>query len=235
MDPGSSAASARTPVTGDPRTGRVARVWERVFAAGYDRFMAAAERNDLGARRDALLAQARGRVLELGAGTGVNLDHYGPGVTELVLLEPAEPMARRLEPRAAQRGATVVRAGAEALPFDDASFDTVVATLVLCTVPDLDRALDEIRRVLKPDGTLLFLEHVRAEDPGLAKWQRRLNPIQKRVACGCHLDRPTPDAIAARFELVDLQRDRMKKSPPTHGQMAIGQATQRHVANRTEQ
>jgi ubiquinone/menaquinone biosynthesis C-methylase UbiE len=222
-------------MTGDPRAGALAHMWERVFAAGYDRFMAAAERNDLGPRRDALLAQARGRVLELGAGTGVNLEHYGPEVTELVLLEPAEPMVKRLEPKAAARGARVVQAGAEALPFEDASFDTVVATLVLCTVPDLDRALDEIRRVLKPDGRLLFLEHVRAEDPGLAKWQRRLNPIQKRVACGCHLDRPTPDAIAARFDVTELKRDRMHKSPPTHGQMAIGQATQRQVANRTEQ
>ena len=222
-------------MTGDPRAGAATRLWERVFAAGYDRFMAAAERNDLGPRRDGLLAQARGRVLELGAGTGVNLEHYGPDVTELVLLEPAEPMARRLEPKAAARGATVVRAGAESLPFEADSFDTVVATLVLCTVPDLDRALDEIRRVLKPDGRLLFLEHVQAEDPGLAKWQRRLNPIQKRVACGCHLDRPTPDAIAARFDLVELQRDRMRKAPATHGQMAIGQATQRQVANRTEQ
>src|SRR3954451_5188655 len=210
-------------------------IWERVFAAGYDRFMASAERNDLGARRRALLAQARGRVLELGAGTGVNLEHYGPEVTELVLLEPAEPMARRLEPKAAARGATVVRAGAEALPFDDDSFDTVVATLVLCTVPDLDRALDEIRRVLKPDGRLLFLEHVQADDPGLAKWQRRLNPIQKRFACGWPLDRATPAAIAERFEILELTRDRMRKAPATHGQMAVGQATQRQVANRTAQ
>jgi ubiquinone/menaquinone biosynthesis C-methylase UbiE len=210
-------------------------LWERVFAAGYDRFMAGVERADLGARRAKLLRGARGRVLELGAGTGVNLDHYGPDVTELVLLEPAEPMARRLEARGLPPHASVVRAGAEALPFDDASFDTVVATLVLCTVPDLDRALDEIRRVLRPGGRLLFLEHVRADDPGLARWQRRLNPIQRRFACGCHLDRPTPEAIGARFEVVELERDRMRKSPATHGQLAVGQATQRQVANRAEQ
>jgi ubiquinone/menaquinone biosynthesis C-methylase UbiE len=210
-------------------------VWEKVFAAGYDRFMAGVEKADLGARRARLLADARGRVLELGAGTGVNLAHYGPGVAELVLLEPAEPMARRLEAKGLPAHARVVRAGAEAMPFDDDTFDTVVATLVLCTVPDLERALDEIDRVLKPGGRLLFLEHVRADDPGLAKWQRRLNPLQRRFACGCHLDRPTPEAIGARFEVVDLQRDRMRRSPATHGQLAIGQATQRQVANRAAQ
>src|SRR4051794_12557040 len=212
-------------------------VWERVFAAGYDRFMAAAERNDLGARRDALLANARGRVLELGAGTGVNLAHYGPAVTELVLLEPADPMADRLERRLADAPvpALVVRAGAEELPFEDGFFDTVVATLVLCTVRDPERVLAEVQRVLAPGGRLLFLEHVRADDARLARWQRRLNPLQRRLACGCHLDRPTHDLIAGRFEMVELQRDRMRKSPATHGQLAVGQATQRQVANRTEQ
>ena len=212
-------------------------LWERVFAAGYDRFMASAERNDLGARRDALLAHARGRVLELGAGTGVNLDHYGPEVTELVLLEPADPMADRLERKVSASGvpARVIRAGAEQLPFEDGYFDAVVATLVLCTVTDPDRVLAEVQRVLAPGGRLLFLEHVRADDAKLARWQHRLNPIQKRVACGCHLDRPTQDLIAGRFEMVELQRDRMRKAPPTHGQLAVGQATQRQVANRTEQ
>jgi len=225
-------------------------VWERVFAAGYDRFMATAERADLGARRAALLAEARGRVLELGAGTGVNLPYYGPDVAEVVLLEPSEPMARRLQRKlgaretdvrasetdlAARVPARVVLAPAEALPFPDASFDTVVATLVLCTVTDPERVLAEVERVLTPDGRLLFLEHVRATDERLARWQTRLNPIQKRFACGCHLDRPTPDLIARRFEIVALERDRMRKSPPTHGQLAVGQATQRQVANRTEQ
>ena len=131
--------------------------------------------------------------------------------------------------------ARVVLAPAEALPFPDASFDTVVATLVLCTVTDPERVLAEVERVLTPDGRLLFLEHVRATDERLARWQTRLNPIQKRFACGCHLDRPTPDLIARRFEIVALERDRMRKSPPTHGQLAVGQATQRQVANRTEQ
>jgi len=218
-------------------------LWERVFAAGYDRFMATAEKADLGARRAALLADARGRVLELGAGTGVNLPYYGGDVSEVVLLEPSEPMARRLERKlgaretdlAARVPARVVLAPAEALPFPDASFDTVVATLVLCTVTDPERVLAEVERVLAPGGRLLFLEHVRATSERLARWQTRLNPIQKRFACGCHLDRPTPDLIARRFDVVRLERDRMRKAPPTHGQLAVGQATQRQVANRTEQ
>jgi ubiquinone/menaquinone biosynthesis C-methylase UbiE len=212
-------------------------LWERVFAAGYDRFMATAEKADLGARRAALLADARGRVLELGAGTGVNLPYYGPDVAEVVLLEPSEPMARRLERKlgTARVPARAVLAPAEALPFEDSSFDTVVATLVLCTVTDPERVLAEVERVLAPGGRLLFLEHVLATDERLARWQRRLNPLQKRVACGCHLDRPTPDLIARRFEILRLERDRMRKSPPTHGQLAVGQATQRQVANRTEQ
>ena len=212
-------------------------LWERAFAAGYDRFMAGAERADLGARRERLLSDARGRVLELGAGTGVNLAHYTPAVTELVLLEPSGPMADRLERKLADAPvpALVVRAPAEELPFEDGFFNTVVATLVLCTVTDPERVLDEVRRVLAPDGRLLFLEHVRAESESLARWQRRLNPLQKRIGCGCHLDRPTPDLIGRRFEIAELQRDRMRKSPPTHGQLAVGQATQRQVANRTEQ
>ena len=89
--------------------------------------------------------------------------------------------------------------------------------------------------MLAPDGRLLFLEHVRADEARLARWQTRLNPLQKRIACGCHLDRPTPDLIAGRFELAELHRDRMRRSPATHGQLAVGQATQRQVANRTAQ
>src|SRR3954452_25441840 len=132
-------------------------LWERVFAAGYDRFMAGAEKAGLHDMRRELLATARGRTLEIGAGTGANVELYPAAVTELVLAEPAEPMARRLEAKHPQ--ATVVHAPAEELPFEDDSFDTVVSTLVLCTVVDPDRAIGEIARVLKPDGQLLLLEH----------------------------------------------------------------------------
>src|SRR3954451_3533285 len=133
-------------------------LWEKVFAAGYDRLMAAGEKAGLRDMRRDLLASARGRTLELGAGTGANVELYPAAVTELVLAEPAEPMAKRLE--AKHPHATVVRAPAEALPFADHSFDTVVSTLVLCTVADPQRTLAEVERVLRPGGQLLFLEHI---------------------------------------------------------------------------
>jgi ubiquinone/menaquinone biosynthesis C-methylase UbiE len=209
-------------------------LWERVFAAGYDRFMASTEHAGLHDHRRALLAQARGRVLEVGAGTGANLDVYPEAVTELVLTEPAEPMAKRLERH--EGVSLVTRAPAEELPFPDDSFDTVVTTLVLCTVTDLDRSLAEIHRVLKPGGRLLFLEHIRTDDERMAKWQRRLTPLQRRFACGCHLDRPTPDRIAASpLELGEVERSRMPKAPPFVQPLAMGYATKRQVANSAAQ
>src|SRR3954452_21595588 len=114
-------------------------LWEKAFAAGYDRFMERGEKAGLRDMRRELLSAARARTLELGAGTGANVDLYPPAVTELVLAEPAEPMAVRLERKHPQ--ATVVRAPGESLPFDDDSFDTVVSTLVLCTVSDPERTL----------------------------------------------------------------------------------------------
>src|SRR3954447_16099561 len=187
-------------------------LWEKAFAAGYDRFMAGTEDAGLRDMRRELLAGARGRTLEIGAGTGTNVELYPPAVTDLVLAEPAEPMARRLE--AKHPRATVVHAPAEALPFEDDSFDTAVATLVLCTVADPDRAIDEIDRVLKPGGRLLFLEHILDPSGRWQTWQRRLTPLQKRWACGCHLDRPTPDTIAAHgFALEHVDAERMPKAP----------------------
>src|SRR5919198_848278 len=138
-------------------------LYGRIFAAIYDRMTAGSEKAGLAERRRALLADADGRVLEVGAGTGANIEHYPATVEEIVFTEPEEPMARRLEEkrRSAGRWGSVVRAPAEQLPFADGSFDTVVCTLVLCTVKDPARALSEIERVLRPGGKLLFLEHVR--------------------------------------------------------------------------
>jgi ubiquinone/menaquinone biosynthesis C-methylase UbiE len=199
-------------------------LWENVFAAGYDRFMAGTEKAGLHDMRRELLASARGRTLELGAGTGANVDVYPDAVTELVLAEPAEPMARRLEAKHPQ--ATVVHAPGESLPFEDDSFDTVVSTLVLCTVDDPERTLAEVERVLKPDGRLLFLEHILDPSGKWQAWQRRLTPVQKRFFCGCHLDRPTPDTIAARgFTLQRNEPRTMPKAPPMFRPMAIGVAT----------
>jgi ubiquinone/menaquinone biosynthesis C-methylase UbiE len=194
-------------------------VYGRIFAGMYDRMLAAAEEAGLSEQRAEVLAHARGRVLEIGAGTGLNLVHYPvQGVDELVLAEPEEPMARRLRERVAadRRDAEVVVAPAEELPFPDASFDTVVSTLVLCTVGDQPRALAELRRVLRPGGRLLFLEHVRAEDnPKRARWQDRLDPLWKHVGHGCRCNRRTLAGIeAAGFEVSEVTPGRLPKAAP---------------------
>ncbi len=190
--------------------------WGRLFAAIYDRSLAATEEAGLGDRRAALLAGASGRTLEIGAGTGVNLERYPDAVSELILTEPFEPMARRLRERvaAAGREATVVVAPAERLPVDDGSIDTVVVTLVLCTVGDLPATLDEVARVLKPGGRLLFIEHVRSEDAAVARRQDRLERPWRFVAHGCHPNRDTVAAIeASGLELSGLEHGRMPKAP----------------------
>ncbi len=200
-------------------------LWGRIFATLYDPVLRASERNGLGELRAGLLAQATGRTLELGAGTGLNLEYYPPAVTELVLTEPEAPMAARLEQRARGRSVQVLRVGAEELPFEDGSFDTVVVTLVLCTVPDLERSLAEIRRVLAPGGRLLFLEHVRHPDPERARRQARLTPIQRRVACGCHLDRDTPAAIAAAgLKVTEHRSEHFPKAAKFLQPLAVGSA-----------
>lgn len=174
-------------------------LWSRVFAATYDPLLARAERRGIAAARHALLAQARGRVLEIGAGTGLNVEHYPDG-SDVTYTEPEPHMAKRLR----ARGVAVVEAGAESLPFADSSFNTVVSTLVLCTVPDVSGALREVRRVLRPGGQLLFLEHVRAE-PGssLARWQDRLQRPWRVLACGCNCNRDLLGSLTAEsFSVV---------------------------------
>lgn len=200
-------------------------LWGRIFAAGYDRIMAGVETSVLGAHRKDLVGRASGRVLEIGGGTGANLPYYRDGITELVITEPEEPMARRLEHKLAASPLTaqVVRAPAEHLPFLDASFDFAISTLVLCTVDDPAKSLAELRRLLKPDGKLLFLEHVRSDDPGLARWQDRLHGVQVRVGHGCHCNRETLASIEqAGFEVSELQHDRMLKAPPIVRPLIVG-------------
>ena len=201
--------------------------WGRLFAGAYDRMLAATEEAGLRDRRRALLERARGRTLELGAGTGLNLAHYPAAVTDLVLTEPFPPMAQRLRERVAHSGrsAGVVAAHAERLPFPDSSFDTVVATLVLCTVADLPATLAEIDRVLRPGGRLLFCEHVRSRHPGLARWQDRLELPWRFVGHGCHPNRDTVAAIAASpLTVEEVARDRQSKVPPIVRPLAIGSA-----------
>lgn len=198
-----------------------------VFAALYDRVSRAEERGWMGERRARLLAPARGRVLEIGAGTGLNLSHYGPRVSHVLLCEPDRFMRARLNRRL---GSTTIPveladAPAERLPAADASVDTVVSTLVLCSVADPHRALAEIRRVLGPDGQLLFLEHVRGEGR-VAAWQDRLERPWGALAGGCHPNRDTLGAIgAAGFELPE--REEFRPPVPSGGLLP-------HVQGRAE-
>jgi ubiquinone/menaquinone biosynthesis C-methylase UbiE len=177
-----------------------------IFAALYDQKSASAERRWMGERRRRLLAGARGAVLEIGGGTGANLAHYR-NVDRVTIAEPDPFMRNRIGPKLdeARVPVEVSAAGAEALPYPDGSFDTVVSTLVLCTVPDQEAALDEVRRVLRPGGRLLFIEHVRAAGSA-ARWQDRLEPLWRRLLGGCHPNRDTVAAIEeAGFEIETFE------------------------------
>jgi ubiquinone/menaquinone biosynthesis C-methylase UbiE len=201
--------------------------WGRLFAAAYDRGLKATEEAGLRRMRVELLARAGGRVVEIGAGTGVNLGLYPTAVTDLVMVEPDPHMAKRLRAKAAASGseATIVEAPAERLPFGDAEFDAAVAMLVLCTVPDPVAAIAELARVLKPGGRLLFVEHVRSGNPDLARWQDRLEAPWRFLADGCHCNRDTLATLAAsRFELGTVADDRTPKAPPIVRPLVRGEA-----------
>ena len=171
----------------------MARLGDRAFAAAYARLVRS-ESEVMRAWRQWAASRAHGVVVEIGAGTGANLEWYR-GVDRLVLVEPSPSMRARLA--AVAGDAEVVDATADRLPLTDASVDAVVATLVLCSVPDQPAALAEVRRVLRPGGSLLLLEHVRTDDPGTARWQDRLDPVWRHLAQGCHPNRDTVAAVAA--------------------------------------
>jgi ubiquinone/menaquinone biosynthesis C-methylase UbiE len=199
-----------------------------IQAATYDRMSRKSEEAGLRALRQSLLADADGRVLEIGAGTGANLPLYD-GIESLVVTEPEPPMLRRLQRTAREHapGAQVLRASAEDLPFEDETFDTVVSTLVLCGVDDQPRVLREVRRVLRPGGRLLFLEHVRADDPGLARFQDRVNWLN-RLVVGCECNRPTLATIEAeQFEVSRLEQTTMPKAPKFVRPLVVGTAMSR--------
>jgi ubiquinone/menaquinone biosynthesis C-methylase UbiE len=202
-------------------------LWGPVFARGFDRFNKAAEDAGLREKRRALLARAEGRTLEIGAGTGVNIGLYPDSDIDLVLTEPDAHMRHQLEHKLAALGrrAELVDAGAEELPVPDASIDTIVATLVFCTIPDPDAALVEIERVLKPGGRLLFLEHVRADNPGAARWQDRLERPWGWFGRGCHPNRDTLATIeSSGLELVEVEHGHIKKVPPVVSPLIVGEA-----------
>jgi ubiquinone/menaquinone biosynthesis C-methylase UbiE len=188
------------------------------MATIYDRFMRDMERACGDAWRNELVSELRGDVLEVGAGTGRNLEHYR-GLERLVLAEPDPHMRARLADKVAQsavaRSVDLVSWSAEHLESDARSFDAVVCTLVLCSVRDVERSLAEIRRVLRPEGKLVFLEHVAAEDRGRLAWQRRTEPVWKLVAGNCHLCRDTARSIeAAGFRFDRITRESARKALP---------------------
>lgn len=201
--------------------------WGRGFTALYDSLLKSTEEAGLRDMRRETLSQASGRTIDLGAGTGANLGLYPDSVTELVLAEPDPHMLRKLQPKAEEAGveAEIVEAGAERLPFEDSSFDTAIFTLVLCTVPDPAAALAEAARILKPGGRLLFVEHVRSEEAGLARWQDRLERPWHFFGDGCHCNRDTVAAIeAAPFTVEGVEKAELPKSPPIVRPLVRGSA-----------
>ena len=198
----------------------------RLFAALYDPFNKGSEAAGMREERRQLLAGSEGATIEIGAGTGLNLAHYPEAVRRLVLAEPDQHMRRRLRKRvdALDRAAQIIDAPAERLPFPDATFDTAVVTLVLCSVPSQEAALAEIARVLKPDGRLLFLEHVRSGDPKVAKLQDRIRPLYNHLV-DCNPNRDTLAAIeASAFTVESVKHGEVPKAPKFERPMIVGTA-----------
>jgi ubiquinone/menaquinone biosynthesis C-methylase UbiE len=190
-------------------------VRDRIFAALYDPLGARWEKRHGEELRRRLLADAHGKVLEVGVGTGLSFPHYPP-VEELVGVEPSQPMLRRARRRAAETGrdVTLVEASAEELPFEGESFDTVITMAVLCTVGDPERSVREIRRVLRPGGRFVFLEHVRSPESQRARWQDRLERPWGLIAGGCHPNRRTLETIeSAGFEVTELEQRELPGLP----------------------
>ena len=200
------------------------------FARRYDTFTARMEEAWLDAAREDLLSGVSGTVVEIGAGTGRNLRHYPATVDRLVLTEPTAAMRDQLRERVASAdldfGVEIVDATADRIPVPDGSADHVVSTLVLCSVPDLRRAATEIRRVLRPEGSLHLVEHVAADSRRERAWQHRLDRAWTWLEGSCHLDHDTPRALeAAGFDVAGVDRTRPKGQPPLFRDVVVGTAT----------
>ncbi len=172
--------------------------------------------HELGELRREACAPLAGRVLELGFGSGLNVRWYPPGVTSVSAVEPSDVGWRLSEPRRARTSVPIERRGLDGQRLDepDASYDGVLTTFTLCSIPDPALALAESRRVLRPDGVLCVLEHGLSPDPGVARWQRRLDPFQRRVAGGCHLSRDMPALVTgAGFEITMVRADQLQQGP----------------------
>lgn len=179
------------------------------------------------AQRREALRSLHGEVLEIGFGTGLNLPHYPAAVSRVIALEPARLLPQKVAGRiaAASMPVKLVYGSAERLPFGDRRFNCVVSTWTLCTIPDVAAALREIRRVLKPEGQYVFLEHGRSEAPLIARWQDRLNPLQRRIGVGCNMNRAIDRLIVeAGLTLDRLERFQMPGIPRLVGEMYRGTA-----------
>ena len=197
---------------------------DRIFPWLNDKLCADPELERL---RGEALRGARGRVLEIGFGSGLNLPHYPDAVTSLVAVEPNAGMIARAQPRIANGRfpVEVVGAGGERIPLPDASFDTAVLVLTLCSVSDARAVLGEIHRLLKDDGRLIVFEHGLSADASVGRWQKRLNRLQNVVACGCNLNRPIADIIqGSGFRFDEMRQFYAPKIPRTHGWMTMGVA-----------
>lgn len=195
-----------------------------MFPRLMDHVMSGAEFQQL---RVELLQSARGQLLEIGLGTGLNLPHYPHTVSQLHAVDPFPLLPDRLAARSAAVSfpIEISRISAERLPYDDRTFDCVVSTWTLCTIPDPVAALREVRRVLKSDGIFLFLEHGRSDDRKIATWQDRLNPLQNMIGCGCNLNRKIDRLISeAGLTITKLDRFAMRSVPRIGGEMYRGTA-----------
>jgi ubiquinone/menaquinone biosynthesis C-methylase UbiE len=186
------------------------------------------DRPFVAARRKQLLDAARGDVLEIGIGTGLNLPHYPPHVNKITAVDPNPGMHRKAEARIAACGVEVDKRilGGEALPFDDASFDCVVSTFTLCSIAEVDRAMAEFHRVLRSGGQFLFLEHGLSREVGVQKWQRRLNGLQRFLGDNCHLTRDVRELVGRQpYREATIDEFYMEQTPRTHGYVYLGAAT----------
>ena len=169
----------------------------------------------LGVYRERVVSVAEGRVLEIGIGSGLNLPLYGEHTSEVLGLEPHPRLLKMASRKFGRVPVKLIEGSAESIPLDAGAVDTIVTTWTLCTIPDVAKALSEMRRILKPGGQLLLVEHGLAPDEKVRRWQHRLTPLWKRLAGGCHLDRPIADLVQnAGFRLKHLQTGYMQGPKP---------------------